>query len=88
MRDEGKTARGELRGATSEGKTSRGKLRGATCEGDKRTARATSEQRGRQARSAGMQPGVPLLPLMRFGRNIRLARFYLVLVTRSAVSSS
>ena len=79
---EGKTARGELRGATSEGKTARGKLRGATCEGDKRTARATSEER------AGMQRGVPLLPLMRFSRNIRLARFCLALVTRAAVSSS
>ena len=51
LRGEGKTARGELRGATSEGKTARGKLRGATCEGDKRTARARSEQRGREARS-------------------------------------
>ena len=56
MRGEGKTARGELRGAISEGKTARGKLRGATCEGDKRTARATSEER------AGMQRGVPLGP--------------------------
>ena len=51
LRGEEETARGELRGATSEGKTARGKLRGATCEGDKRTARATSEQRGREARS-------------------------------------
>ena len=44
LRGEGKTARGELRGATSEGKTARGKLQGANCEG--RPARATSEQRG------------------------------------------
>ena len=35
-----------------------------------------------------MQRGVPPLPLMRFGRNIRLARFCLVLVTCAAVSSS
>ena len=82
LRGEGKTARGELRGATSEGKTARGKLRGATCEGDKRTARATSEER------AGMQRGVPVPPLIRFGRNIRLARLCLVLVTCAAVSSS
>ena len=46
--------------------------RGENCEG--RPARATSEQRGRQANNegeearsvAGMQRGVPLLPLMRF----------------------
>ena len=82
LRGEGKTARGDQRGATSEGKTARGKLRGATCEGRPARARARSEER------AGMQRGVPLLPLMRFGRNIRLARFCLVLVTRAAVSSS
>ena len=81
LRGEGKTARGELRGATSEGKTARGKLRGATCEGDKRKARARSEER------AGMQRGVPLLTLMRFGRNIRLARFCLDLVHCDACCS-
>ena len=57
MRGEEKTATGELRGATSEGKPARGKLRGATCEGDKRTARATSEQRGRQANNGGEKLG-------------------------------
>ena len=45
LRGDGKTARGELRGATSEGKTATGKVRGATCEGDKREARARSEER-------------------------------------------
>ena len=75
LRGEGKTAR-----ANCEGRPAREKLRGANCEG--RPARATSEER------AGMQRGVPLLPFMRFGRNIRLARFCLVLVTRAAVSSS
>ena len=53
LRGEGKTARGELRGATSEGKTARGELLGANCEGDKRTARARSAER------VGMQRGFP-----------------------------
>ena len=82
LRGEGKTARGELRGATSEGKPARGKLRGATCEGDKRTARATSEQRGREARSvqacSEVYPRVfPYCNSCVLARNyVRLARFY------------